>query len=194
MLLFLCGGLQTVSLPVAGELLIYDRPAPHFSVCNSCYNAPMHNFVILFIHVIVTLSRLCGPGRIRSVAAESVLIKQQLLIPNRSRKRAPNLRVCDRFVAGLCSLFMNPTRLIHFAIVLKISDLFQRLIEDDFFKATGDFFPFTLVRRRKLVSMCGDLMQKADQKQWLIAALRCRFGQTLQQLESLRNIKWECFR
>jgi hypothetical protein len=45
----------------------------------------MIDLVILFVHVIVTLSRLLGPGGIRSVVAESVLVKQQLLILNRSR-------------------------------------------------------------------------------------------------------------
>jgi hypothetical protein len=33
-----------------------------------------------------------GPGGLRSVVAESVLVKQQLLILNRSRQRSPNLR------------------------------------------------------------------------------------------------------
>ena len=85
----------------------------------------MRDFVILFVHVIVTLSRLWGPGGVRSVVAESVLLKQQLLILNRSRKRAPNLRACDRFVAGLCSLFMNPTRVIRSTIALKPSTLLK---------------------------------------------------------------------
>ena len=83
----------------------------------------MRDFIILFVHVIVTLSRLWGPGGIRSVVAESVLVKQQLLILNRSRQRAPNLRASDRFVAGLCSLFIRPARLIRSAIVLKPSTL-----------------------------------------------------------------------
>jgi putative transposase len=83
----------------------------------------MRDLVILFVHVIVTLSRLLGPGGIRSVVAESVLVKQQLLILNRSRERAPSLRACDRFVAGLCTLFMQPTRVIRSAIVLKPSTL-----------------------------------------------------------------------
>ena len=43
----------------------------------------MRDPVILLVHVIVTLSRLLGPGGIRSVVAESVLVKQQLLIQNR---------------------------------------------------------------------------------------------------------------
>jgi hypothetical protein len=39
-------------------------------------------------------------GRARSVVAESVLVKHQLLIVNRSRKRSPNLRTFDRVVAA----------------------------------------------------------------------------------------------
>jgi transposase InsO family protein len=83
----------------------------------------MRDLVILFIHAIVTLCRLWRPGGVRSVVAESILIKQQLLILNCSRKRAPNLRAWDRFIAGLCSLCMKPARLIRSAIVLKPSTL-----------------------------------------------------------------------
>ena len=83
----------------------------------------MRDLVILFVHVIATLARLVGPGGVRSVVAESVLVKQQLLILNRSRQRAPNLRSSDRLVAGLCALLIRPARLIHSAIVLKPSTL-----------------------------------------------------------------------
>ena len=83
----------------------------------------MRDLVILFVHVIATLARLLGPGGIRSVVAESVLVKQQLLILNRSRQRAPNLRTSDRLVAGLCALLIRPARLIRSAIVLKPSTL-----------------------------------------------------------------------
>ena len=72
----------------------------------------MCDLVILCVHVIATLARLLGPGGIRSVVAESVLIKQQLLILNRSSQRAPNLRSSDRLVAGLCALLIHPARLI----------------------------------------------------------------------------------
>ena len=64
-----------------------------------------------------------GPGDIRSVVAESILVKQQLLILNRSRQPASNLRAPDRFDAGLCALFIQPARLIRSAIVLKSSTL-----------------------------------------------------------------------
>ena len=83
----------------------------------------MRDLVILFVHLIATLARLLGPGGIRSVVAESVLIKQQLLILNRSRQRSPNLRSSDRLVAGLCALLIRPARLIRSAIVLKPSTL-----------------------------------------------------------------------
>ena len=77
----------------------------------------MRDLAVLFLHLLVTVTRLAGPGGARSVVAESVLIKHQLLIFNRSRKRSPNLRTSDRVVAGLCALFMRPGRLIRSAIV-----------------------------------------------------------------------------
>jgi putative transposase len=83
----------------------------------------MRNLVVLFVHVMATIARLWGPGGARSVVAESVLVKQQLLILNRSRQRSPNLCFSDRFVAGLCTLLIRPARLIRSAIVLKPSTL-----------------------------------------------------------------------
>src|SRR5262245_26660125 len=81
----------------------------------------MRDLAVLFIHLITTIARLAGPGGARSVVAESVLVKEQLLILNRSRRRSPNLRVCDRVVAGLCALLMRPGRLIRLAIISKPS-------------------------------------------------------------------------
>jgi len=46
----------------------------------------MRDLLVLFVHVLVTLARLAGPGGVRSVVAESVLVKHQLLTLNRSRK------------------------------------------------------------------------------------------------------------
>jgi hypothetical protein len=80
----------------------------------------MRNLVILFVHLLTTVARLASPGGVRSVVAESVLVKHQLLILNRSRQRAPNLRLSDRIIAGCCALFMRPSRLIRSAIVLKL--------------------------------------------------------------------------
>jgi hypothetical protein len=72
----------------------------------------VRDLAILFLHLLATIARLAGPGGARSVVAESLVVKQQLLILNRSRKRSPNLRVADRMVAGVCALLMRPRRLI----------------------------------------------------------------------------------
>ena len=76
---------------------------------------------ILSVHLTFTLARLARPGGLRSVVAESVL--HQLLILNRGRKRAPNLRATDRIIAGLCTLFLRPARVLRSAIVVKPSTL-----------------------------------------------------------------------
>jgi putative transposase len=83
----------------------------------------MRNLAVLFIHFIAVLARLLGPGGVRSLFAESLLLKHQILILNRSRKRSPNLHVSDRILAGMLALLVRPTRLLRSAIVLKPSTL-----------------------------------------------------------------------
>ena len=79
--------------------------------------------LVLLVHLIVTLMRLTQPGGLRNVVAESVLIRRQLLILNRGRKRAPDLHAWDRLIAGLCTLFLRRARIQRSAIVLKPSTL-----------------------------------------------------------------------
>jgi len=83
----------------------------------------MRDVFFLFVHLIVTVVRLARPGGLRSVVAESVLVRHQLLILNRGRKRAPNLRAVDRIIAGVCTLFLRQARVVRSAIVLKPSTL-----------------------------------------------------------------------
>jgi len=82
---------------------------------------PIRDVLILFVHLLATGARLAGPGGLRSVVAESVLVRHQLLILNRGRKHAPNLRTTDRIIAGLCTVFIRPARVLRSAIVLKPS-------------------------------------------------------------------------
>ena len=72
----------------------------------------MYDILVIFVHLIVTVVRLIKPGGLRAVVAESALTRHQILILNRSRKRAPNLRVSDRIIAGLCTLLMHPSRVL----------------------------------------------------------------------------------
>jgi putative transposase len=83
----------------------------------------MRDLILLLIHVLATSIRLARPAGVRFVLAESVLPKHQLLILNRSRHRAPNLRALDRLIAGFCSLWIKPNRLLRSAIALKPSTL-----------------------------------------------------------------------
>ena len=83
----------------------------------------MRDLILLFVHVLATSIRLVRPGGVRSVLAESVLLKHQLLTLNRSHRRAPNLRGSDRLIAGLCALLVLPRRLVRSAVVVKPSTL-----------------------------------------------------------------------
>ena len=85
----------------------------------------MRELAVLLLHVLTTIVRLVETGGVRAVVAESVLVKQQLLIVSRSRKRSPRLRFGDRVVAGVCALFVRPSRLVRVAIVLKPSTLLR---------------------------------------------------------------------
>jgi putative transposase len=89
----------------------------------------VRDLAVLFLHLLVTVARLAGPGGARSVVAESVLVKHQLLVLNRCRKRSPNLCPSDRVVAGLCAVFIRPGRLIRSAIVFKPSTLHRALTQ-----------------------------------------------------------------
>ena len=83
----------------------------------------MRDLPVLFLHLLVTVVRSAGPGGARSVITESVLVKQQLRILNRCRKRSSNFRLVGRLVVGVCALLMRPRRMIRSAIVLTPSTL-----------------------------------------------------------------------
>ena len=85
----------------------------------------MRDLLILAIHLVVTFAKLLRPGGIRAVAAESLALKHQLLISNRSRRRAPNLTRIDRVVLGLATLFVSPSRIAKLGAVIKPSTLLK---------------------------------------------------------------------
>ena len=89
----------------------------------SIYHSPMRHLVVLLIHFLAILVRLLGAGGVRSLVAESLLLKHQLLIVNRSRQRSPRLSAWDRMLAGLLALLVLPARLFRSAIVVKPSTL-----------------------------------------------------------------------
>jgi hypothetical protein len=85
----------------------------------------MRDLLMLAIHLLVTVAKLMRRGGVRAVAAESLLLKHQLLISNRSRQRAPNLTALDRFVLGLSMLFLNPCRISKLGALMKPATLLK---------------------------------------------------------------------
>ena len=79
----------------------------------------MIHLLILAVHLLSIIARLARPGGVHAVVAESLMLKHQLLISSRARRRAPNLNSFDRFVLGLGSLFVSPSRIPKLAVILK---------------------------------------------------------------------------
>ena len=92
----------------------------------------MRELLILAVHIIVTFAKLLRRGGVRAIAAESLMLKHQLLISTRSRQRAPNLSSIDRFVLGLTTLFVSPRRIPKLGALIKPSTLlkFHRALVD----------------------------------------------------------------
>src|SRR6266568_7548610 len=85
----------------------------------------MRELLILVVHLLVTFAKLLRPGGARAVLAESLLLKHQLVISNRSRQRAPNLTSMDRFVLGLTTLFVSPRRIPKLGALIKPATLLK---------------------------------------------------------------------
>lgn len=85
----------------------------------------MRELARLAIHLLVTLAMLLRLGGVRAVLAASLLLKQLILIGNRSRQRAPNLATLDRLVLGLVTLRPKPHRIPKVAAALSPATLFR---------------------------------------------------------------------
>lgn len=85
----------------------------------------MKDLITLLLHLLTTLAKLMGPGGAKAIVADGLLMKQQLLVINRSRQRAPNLSVLDRFLLGFLSLFLSVRRIQRDAIIIRPSTLLR---------------------------------------------------------------------
>ena len=96
-------------------------------VAPSLHSVSMKDANYLLFHLLSALAKLIRPGGSRTVIAENLLLKQQLIIHSRSRQRAPNLSTHDRTVLGFLSLFLNPRRLIRSAVIITPWSILPRL-------------------------------------------------------------------
>ena len=85
----------------------------------------MREIFLLVIHLLTTFVKFLRPGGVRAVAAESLLLKHQLLISHRSSRRAPTLTSRDRFLLSLTALFLNLRRIPKLAVILKPATLLK---------------------------------------------------------------------
>ena len=83
----------------------------------------MKTLALLVIHVLTMLAQRAGPGGVKAIIAESVLLKHQQLIARRSAGKTPTLTTSDRFLFGFLTLFMRPGRIRKAAVVLKPTTL-----------------------------------------------------------------------
>jgi hypothetical protein len=92
----------------------------------------MKEAILLLMHLLTRVATLFGTNGSRALLARNMLLKQQLLVLRRSRRRALRLRTLDRLLFGVWTMFLNPRRLLRAAIVLKPSTLlrFHRGLKD----------------------------------------------------------------
>ena len=81
------------------------------------------DFLLTLLHLAVLAAKLCGPGGVRAVIAENLVLKQQLIVLRRGRRRAPSLTLNDRLLCGFGALFLSPGRIRKIAIALRPSTL-----------------------------------------------------------------------
>jgi hypothetical protein len=83
----------------------------------------MKDLLLTLLHLAVTTAKLCGSGGVRAVIAENLVLKQQLIVLRRGRRRAPSLTMSDRLLCGFGSLFLSHGRVRQVAIALRPSAL-----------------------------------------------------------------------
>jgi len=85
----------------------------------------MKNIFKLFFHFLTVLMTLIRPGGFKSIVAENLALKQQLITLNRGRKRAPNLTTVEKVLYGFLTQLVNPKRLDKIAVILKPATLIK---------------------------------------------------------------------
>ncbi len=102
----------------------------------------------LFLHVVVTIIKLLKPGGTNSIIAESIILKHQLIVINRGRKRAPKLTTFDRSIFGILAFLIKKSRLAKVSIVVRpatilkfhkhlVNKKYQKLFSSTMTKAPG---------------------------------------------------------
>jgi len=79
----------------------------------------MLRFIILILHFIRIILMLSRPQGIKTLLAENMMLRKQLIKLSKRQKRAPKLSFIDRLFFTITAHFINPYRLIKSAIIIK---------------------------------------------------------------------------
>jgi putative transposase len=85
----------------------------------------MKSTILHFVHLLVLIVKAVRPGGVKAIIAENVLLRHQLALLSRSRRKAPNLQTRDRLLFGVLSLLISPRRLSTVAIIIKPATLLK---------------------------------------------------------------------
>src|SRR5580658_314029 len=85
----------------------------------------MINFLRLIFYFITAVIMLSRPGGVKAMAAENILLRQQLITLSRNQKRSPKLTISVRLIYGILVSFIHPHRLSRLAIVIKPNTLLR---------------------------------------------------------------------
>ena len=85
----------------------------------------MRSTALLLLDLLIVLAKSLRPRGYRAIIAENLILRHQLTVLSRSRRKAPNLRARERIALGCLSPFISPRRLRSVAIVIKPATLLK---------------------------------------------------------------------
>lgn len=85
----------------------------------------MLSLLELITHLLFSLLKLCRPGGVKVVMTENLALRQQLIVLNRNRNRAPQLKTQDRWLLGVFAGFIADSRLHKIAVAIKPSTILK---------------------------------------------------------------------
>jgi hypothetical protein len=85
----------------------------------------MKDFSLLLIHRLASVAKLLGPGGMKGIIVENLVLKKQLLVVCRRRQRAASLLPAARFLFAFSSLFLRLGRISKTAVGVEPSTLLR---------------------------------------------------------------------
>ena len=85
----------------------------------------MMKFLAFISSYLITWLRLLPFGGVRAIAAENIVLRQQLITLSRHRKKAPRLPFFDKLMVGVLTSMISLKRLQRIAVIIKPATLLK---------------------------------------------------------------------